>query len=111
MGQVVDVEGCGVCGGFGVKCGVADLYAIEPSPLKEGKWQLLAEWRQVSRTLSIKNCGLGTDTFDNHFYAQENLPLTIQVTSAATTKRRGPSPDKSHCRTLRPLSDTGVDRF
>jgi hypothetical protein len=70
-----------------VRFRVEDLYSIEPLPLKEGNWQLSAEWRQVGRTLSIKNCKAWNGYFRyDHFYAQDSPPLTVQVISASKTK-------------------------
>ena len=65
-----------------VKFKLEDKYAIPPERLKEGEWQLLAEWHQVGRSWDVKNCAAWNSYFQyDDFYRQHNVPVTIQVTA------------------------------
>jgi hypothetical protein len=69
-----------------VKFKIEDEYAIPPERLKEGQWQLLAEWHQVGRSWNIKNCKESNAYFQySDFYRQHNLPVTIQVTAPGSS--------------------------
>lgn len=64
-----------------VRFRIEDLYKTDPLLLKEGKWQLSAAWVQVDRTARVKECAESNGFFHyDHFYHQENLPMTIQIT-------------------------------
>jgi hypothetical protein len=66
-----------------VKFKLDDEFPIPPLRLKEGKWQLSAEWKQVRRTRGVgaKNCTVGDGYFQyDKFYRQRNPSLSIQVT-------------------------------
>jgi hypothetical protein len=72
-----------------VKLKIEDEYAIPPERLKEGEWQLLAEWHQVGRSWNIKNCKASNAYFQySDFYRQHNLPVTIQVTAPGSSALR-----------------------
>jgi hypothetical protein len=63
-----------------VKLKLEDEYAIPPERLKEGEWQLSAEWFQVGRSWGVKNCKAANGYFHyDKFYRQQNVPMTIQV--------------------------------
>lgn len=64
-----------------VKFKLEDEYPIPPGRLKEGKWQLSAEWRQTGRSWHVKNCESWNGYFQyENYYRQQNLAVTIQVT-------------------------------
>ena len=68
-----------------VKFKLEDEYAIQPERLKEGEWQLSAEWHQVRRSWHLKGCEPWNGYFQfDKFYRQRNLPMTIQVTTPDT---------------------------
>lgn len=70
-----------------VKFKVEDLYPIEPLRLKEGTWQLTAEWRQVGRTRGIKNCVASNGFFHyDHYYEQQKTAFAIQVSARDSHK-------------------------
>ncbi len=69
-----------------VKFKLEDKYAIPPERLKEGKWQLLAEWHQVGRYWDVKNCAAWNSYFQyDDYYRQHNVPMTIQVAAPVSS--------------------------
>ncbi len=66
-----------------VKFKLDDEFPIPPLRLKEGEWQLSAEWRQVRRTSGVgaKSCTVGVGYFQyDKFYRQRSPSLSIRVT-------------------------------
>jgi hypothetical protein len=69
-----------------------DEYAIPPERLKEGEWELSAEWFQVGRSWSVKNCKASNAYYHyDHFYRQQNVPAKIQVTAPDSNPKVEPT--------------------
>jgi hypothetical protein len=64
-----------------VKFALIDEFPISPLRLKEGEWQLSAEWVRTGRTRSVsENCTVANGYFHyDHYYQQQNPGVTIQV--------------------------------
>lgn len=75
-----------------VRLKIEDKYAIPPEQLKEGEWQLLAEWHQVGRSWDVKDCKASNAYFQySDFYRQQNLSLKIQVTAPDSNPKNEPA--------------------
>jgi hypothetical protein len=75
-----------------VKLKLEDEYAIPPERLKEGEWQLSAEWFQVGRSWSVKDCKTWNGYYHyDRFYWQQNVPATIQVTAPGSHPKNEPT--------------------
>jgi hypothetical protein len=76
-----------------VKFALIDEFPIPPLRLKEGEWQLSAEWIQTGRTSSVsKNCTEANGYFHyDRYYQQQNPGITIQVKAAGSSTTQKPA--------------------
>jgi|SRR5437762_5048489 len=69
---------------------IEDEYQIDLR-LKEGQWQLSAEWVQVGRTSHVKDCSVSNGYFHyDDFYQQQNPSITIHVIGQGTINQNLP---------------------
>jgi hypothetical protein len=61
-----------------IKFKLASRYPVRPGPWKEGKMELLVEWRQTSINQSVVACKMWKGFFQ-YQYEQKNLTMPIQV--------------------------------
>jgi len=72
-----------------VKFKLEEEYPIPPLRLVEGEWQLTAKWILTGRSWAVRNCISSNAYFHDHgFYQQQNLGLTIQVTTGPATSQK-----------------------
>jgi hypothetical protein len=70
-----------------IKFALIEEFPIPPLRLKDGEWQLSAEWVQTGRTSSVsKNCTEAKGYFHyEHYYQQQNPGITIQVKAGGSS--------------------------
>ena len=61
-----------------IKFKVLSRYPVRPGPWKEGKRELLVEWRETSINQDIVDCKMRKGFYQYH-YEQKNLTTPIQV--------------------------------